>query len=79
MSRVVLVDREDEVRGLLVDSISDVIVAERERMIPSPANVEGTQKKFFEGVYQGDQGLVAVLDVEEVLSVRRRVGTRRGR
>jgi purine-binding chemotaxis protein CheW len=68
-SRVIIVDREDEYVGLLVDSISDVIVAERERMIPSPPNVEGTQEKFFQGVYQGDQGLIAVLDVEEVLSV----------
>ncbi len=68
-SRVIIVDHEDEYVGLLVDSISDVIVAERERVIPSPANVEGGQKKFFQGVYQGDQGLIAVLDVEEVLSV----------
>jgi purine-binding chemotaxis protein CheW len=68
-SRVIIVNREDEYVGLLVDSVSDVIVAERDRMIPSPPNVEGAQKKFFQGVYQGDQGLIAVLDVEEVLSV----------
>jgi purine-binding chemotaxis protein CheW len=68
-SRVIIVDDEDEYVGLLVDSISDVIVAERERVIPSPANVEGAQKRFFQGVYQGDQGLIAVLDAEEVLSL----------
>ncbi len=68
-SRVIIVDHEDEYIGLLVDSISDVIVAERERVIPSPANVEGAQKRFFQGVYQGDQGLIAVLDAEEVLSL----------
>jgi len=68
-SRVIIVDHEDEYIGLLVDSISDVIVAERQHMIPSPANVEGTQERFFQGIYHGDQGLVAVLDVEEVLHV----------
>ena len=68
-SRVIIVDHDDEYVGLLVDSISDVIVAERERMVPSPANVDGAQEKFFQGVYHGDQGLIAVLDVEEVLSI----------
>ncbi len=68
-SRIIIIDWEDEYVGLLVDAISDVIVADPENTMAAPANVNETQLRFFQGVYKGDKGLIAIIDVEKVLSI----------
>jgi purine-binding chemotaxis protein CheW len=68
-SRIIIVDWDDEYVGLLVDAISDVITADRDSMMPAPSNVGEAQERFFQGVYRVDEGLIAILDVEEVLSL----------
>jgi purine-binding chemotaxis protein CheW len=67
-SRIIIVDSDDEYVGLLVDAISDVIVADNDNTMPAPANIEEGREKYFRGVYHADQGLIAILDVEKVLS-----------
>ncbi|RLC08896.1 MAG: chemotaxis protein CheW, partial [Deltaproteobacteria bacterium] len=54
---------------LLVDSISDIVKAEREKIEPPPANIGGVQGKFFEGVFKTEENLIGILNVEEVLKV----------
>jgi purine-binding chemotaxis protein CheW len=67
-SRIIIVDSEDEYVGLLVDTIADVIVADNDNTMPAPANIDESRERFFRGVYHADQGLIAILDVEKVLS-----------
>jgi purine-binding chemotaxis protein CheW len=66
-NRNIIVDCQDELTGLLVDRIADVVSVDSSKVLPPPTNVRGTQGRFFEGVFKTDNGLVAILNVEEVL------------
>ena len=68
-NRNIIVTSKDEHVGLFVDSIADVISVESDKILPAPSNVRGMQEKFFEGVFKVEQGLIAVLHLEEVLKV----------
>lgn len=63
----IIVRSQDELIGLMVDSISDVVTAERNRIEPSPSNISGVKGKYFKGVLKTDTSLIGILDIEEVL------------
>ena len=67
-SRNIIVKSKDEYIGLLVDRISDVAVADWEKVEPPPANIGGVQGKYFEGVFKTENSLIGILDEEEVLN-----------
>ena len=48
--------------------ITDVVNAKWEEMEPTPSNIKGLKGKYFQGVLKASKELIAVLDVEEVLS-----------
>jgi purine-binding chemotaxis protein CheW len=66
-NRNIIVDSQDEQIGLLVDSISDVLLARSDKIEPAPANIGGVKGKFFKGVFKTEDKLIGVLDIEEVL------------
>ena len=66
-NRNIIVNSHDEHIGLLVDKISDVMVADASRIEKPPANIGGIQGRFFEGVFKTDTSLIGVLNIEEVL------------
>jgi len=68
-SRIIIVDWNGEYMGLLVSAVSDVVTADREGIVPPPSNVKGAQGRYFQGMYRTDKHLIAILDVEEILSV----------
>jgi len=68
-SRVFIVEWKDEYIGLLVDVVSDVVGVDLGNLDPPPANVGGVQGRYFKGVCQPEQKLVAILDLDEVLSM----------
>jgi purine-binding chemotaxis protein CheW len=68
-SRIIIVDREDEYVGLLVDAIADVIAVDRSQLMPPPSNVDRIQQRFFQGIFPAEDGLIAIMNVEEILSV----------
>ncbi|MGA1823617.1 MAG: chemotaxis protein CheW [bacterium] len=67
-SRIIIVQWKSEYIGFLVDKVSDVITAQKEKLVPPPSNINGTQGKYFEGVYQDDDQLIALLNVDQILS-----------
>lgn len=67
-SRIIIVNSRDENIGLLVDRITDVVTSKWEDIEPTPSNIKGVKGKYFLGVLKAAKDLVAVLDVEEVLS-----------
>ncbi len=67
-SRILITDWKDEFVGLLVDRIGDVLTLERDQIEPQPANVGEDQSHFFQGVYRNSEQVVAVLDLEALLS-----------
>lgn len=66
-NRNIIVNSHDEHIGLLVDRISDVMVADPNRIEHPPANIGGIQGRYFEGVFKTDTSLIGILDIEEVL------------
>lgn len=55
--------------GLLVDCIGDVVSVGREGIEPPPANVAQTLGRFLRGVCKLDTGVLAILDVEQLLAL----------
>jgi purine-binding chemotaxis protein CheW len=68
-SRNIIVNAPGEHVGLLVTCISDVIMADPDKIEPAPANMTGIQGSFFTGVYKTENKLIGILDVKEVLRI----------
>jgi purine-binding chemotaxis protein CheW len=66
-NRNIIVNSDDEHIGLLVDSISDVVLAKSSAIEPAPSNIGGVKGKFFEGVLKTETSLIGILDINEVL------------
>jgi len=66
-NRNIIVNSEDEHIGLLVDGISDVVIAKQEDIEPAPSNIGGMKGKFFQGVLKTEKQLIGILDIDEVL------------
>jgi purine-binding chemotaxis protein CheW len=67
-SRIIIVQWNEEYVGLLVDSIHDAVYADRNKFIPPPPNIKERQGRFLEGVYNADDHLMAIVDVDKVLT-----------
>ncbi|MCK5164332.1 MAG: chemotaxis protein CheW [Desulfobacula sp.] len=66
-NRNIIVNSDDEHIGLLVDGISDVVLAKAENIEPAPSNIGGVKGKFFQGVLKTEKQLIGILDIDEVL------------
>ena len=66
-TRIMIIDSEGEQLGLLVDSVADTILVNRDEVKPPPPGMHGIQGKNLLGVYRAGERLVALLDAEEVL------------
>lgn len=66
-SRNIIIDSKEEQIGFMVDRISDVLLAESDKIEPAPANIGGVQGIFFQGVFKTKTSLIGVLNIEEVL------------
>ena len=67
--RNIIVNAPSEHIGLLVQKISDVVMADPDRIEQAPANMSGIQGIFFTGVYKTENKLIGILNVEEVLKI----------
>ena len=67
-NRNIIVNFYDEQIGLLVDSISDVTVANSEELDSPPANLGGIQGSYFQNVVKTEKTLIGILDIDKVLS-----------
>lgn len=67
--RNIIVNSSGSHVGLLVESISDVVTADMNKVEPPPANMNGIQGKYFTGVCKTDKLLIGILDVEKVLAL----------
>ena len=65
--RNVIVVSGGEHIGLLVDRVGDVVHTRPDQLSPPPANVQGVEARFFLGVHQADEDLLAILDISQVL------------
>lgn len=68
-SRNIIINAPGEHVGLLVSRISDVVMADPEKIESAPANMSGIQGDFFTGVYKTENKLIGILDIKEVLRI----------
>jgi purine-binding chemotaxis protein CheW len=68
-SRNIIINAPGEHVGLLVTKISDVVMADPDKIEPAPANMSGVQGSFFIGVYKTENKLIGILDIKEVLKI----------
>lgn len=67
-SRNIIVHFDEELVGIMVDEVSEVLSADPASIDPSPANLGGVQGKFFCGVLKTDKHLIGILDIRKALS-----------
>ncbi|PID72819.1 MAG: chemotaxis protein CheW [Desulfobulbus propionicus] len=71
--RNIIVNAPSEYIGLLVRKLSDVVMAEPDKIEPAPANMSGIQGSFFTGVYKTEDKLIGILDTKEVLRLEENI------
>ena len=66
-TQIVIIRQGDEYIGLLVDSVSDVVLAGEDDIEPPPSNLGGVAGQYFKGIFKQENTLVAILNIEELL------------
>lgn len=67
-SRNIIVHFGEELVGILVDRVSEVLSADSDEIEPAPANLGGLQGKYFSGVLKTDDYLIGILDIQKTLA-----------
>lgn len=57
----------DDIVGLLIDGMSEVLEVDDEEILPTPANMDEIQREYTQGVIKLEDGLVILLNVEALL------------
>jgi len=69
-SRLLVISSRDRTLGLLVEGVEQVLRIFPSRIEPAPADVLTEQSDYILGVYDLDQGLMILLDLDTVMLVR---------
>lgn len=67
-TRVLVVRFDHATVGVLVDSVSEVFTLTNEEIQPTPMHVTGTGGAAIEGIIEGEEGLIALVNLSVVLS-----------
>jgi len=67
--RIIIVEWLGEHVGLIVDTMEDVLSVDRESLGPAPENVHSAQSHRMLGVFRSGDRIVAMLDLDKVLSL----------
>ena len=69
-SRIVIIEAEDQVIGILVDSVAEVVELRESEISPAPhtSNEEGS--RYIQGVVSREDDLLIVIDLNRLLSER---------
>jgi purine-binding chemotaxis protein CheW len=70
-SRIVVVDLQGRVLGLLVDRVSQVAKVPGEAVAPVPDDVRSSDADYLTGVARWDSRLIILLDLDKVLLLNR--------
>jgi purine-binding chemotaxis protein CheW len=67
-ARMIVVERAGETAGFLVDRVSRVVKLERAQLESHPVVSSSEQSEYVSGVFQAQDGLVILLDIERILA-----------
>jgi len=57
----------DDIVGLLIDQMDDVITIQDSKIFPAPPNLDEVEETLIEGVIKQEEQLIIILDVNAVL------------
>lgn len=66
--RMIVVERAGETAGFLVDRVSRVVKLDRAQLESHPVVSSSEQSEYVSGVFQAQDGLVILLDIERILA-----------
>jgi purine-binding chemotaxis protein CheW len=66
----VVVEQHADLYSLMVDAVGDVMSLPVKALLPNPPTLNASWRAHCSGVYRLEQGLLAVLDVERLLTLR---------
>ncbi|MEM8932592.1 MAG: chemotaxis protein CheW, partial [Acidobacteriota bacterium] len=69
-TRVVAVSSRGRVLGLLVDAVLQVVHLDLDQVQPPPDDVMTVQSDYIRGVYDREDGLILLLDIDRALIIR---------
>ncbi|MCK5680457.1 purine-binding chemotaxis protein CheW [bacterium] len=67
--RIIIVESQEEPFGLMVDFINDVISIDTVELDEAPSNVRVAQTRFIAGVFRNNEQLIAILNLDEVITL----------
>jgi purine-binding chemotaxis protein CheW len=73
MTRVIVVDVEDKLVGMVVDAASQVVRIPSDQIEPPPPIVGGLSAEYIKGVGKLEDRLVILLNIDRILSVEEKV------
>lgn len=66
--RTLIVRSQGESIGLIVDRVADITAVNSQSLLPPPPNVGAVDGRFFLGVYQRDDEIIVLLNLDDTLS-----------
>jgi len=72
---IVVVERQNELYSLVVDSVREVIEMDDHRLEPNPPTLEAAWREFSAGIYRLNSELFVVLNTERLLAISQGIGT----
>ena len=73
MSRVIVVDVDGRLVGMVVDAASQVVRVPADQIEPPPPIVGGLSAEFIKGVGKLDERLIILLNIDRILSTQEKV------
>jgi len=67
-SRIVIIEADKQVVGILVDSVAEVVYLNRSEIEPAPYVGTEESSQFIQGVSNRDNGLLILVDLNKLLS-----------
>ena len=67
-TRIIIVEIDESLVGLIVDSVSEVLHLSAAAVDPPPKRLAGTRTEFIAGVGKLDERLIIILDLNRILS-----------
>ncbi|HLT63888.1 MAG TPA: chemotaxis protein CheW [Pseudohongiella sp.] len=68
-SRIIVVEIEDFVLGVLVDRVAEVVDLEKSAIEVAPATGQDDSSRFIQGVYNKDEQLIILVDFSRVVDL----------
>jgi purine-binding chemotaxis protein CheW len=65
----IIIPYQNELIGILVQNVEDIIRAQKSSIDPPPSNMNGPKRQFINGILKLDQSLVAIINKDSIMAM----------